>query len=149
MSTTQSPEPTRAPRHLWVVGILILLWNAMGAFDYVMTQTHNDAYMSNFTPEQLEYYNNFPVWMVSSWAIAVWAGVLGAVLLLLRKSWAVSVFLVALVAFLVSTLYSYVFSNGLEVVGDTFSLVFTAVIFLVSVAQYWYASRLRKRRVLG
>jgi hypothetical protein len=40
------------PWHLWVIGIVALLWSGMGAMDYVMTQTRNAAYMSAFTPEQ-------------------------------------------------------------------------------------------------
>jgi hypothetical protein len=44
------------PRHLWVVGVLSLLWNLFGAMDYVMTQTQNEAYMGQFTPKQLEFF---------------------------------------------------------------------------------------------
>ena len=47
------------PWHLWVVGVVGLLWSAMGALDYVMTQTKNKSYMSNFTPEQLEFFMDF------------------------------------------------------------------------------------------
>ena len=72
MSEIQSSESTKAPWHLWVIGVLTLLWNAMGAFDYLMTQTQNEAYMSEFTPEQLEFFYNFPTWMVAFWALAVW-----------------------------------------------------------------------------
>ena len=75
MSEIQSSESTKAPWHLWVIGVLTLLWNAMGAFDYLMTQTQNEAYMSEFTPEQLEFFYNFPSWMVAFWALAVWGGV--------------------------------------------------------------------------
>ena len=28
----------RAPMHLWIVGVLSLLWNAMGVFDYLATK---------------------------------------------------------------------------------------------------------------
>ena len=66
----ESATPT--PKHLWVVGILGFLWDSMGAFDYIMTQTQNESYMQQFTPEQLEFFYGFPVWVVSLWAIAVW-----------------------------------------------------------------------------
>ena len=84
----------RTPWHLWVIGIVALLWNLVGAYDYLMTQTENAAYMGRFTAEQLEYWYGFPTWVVASWAIAVWGGVLGAVLLLLKKRLAAPVFLV-------------------------------------------------------
>ena len=66
-------QPT--PWHLWAVGVVGLLWSAMGAMDYVMTQTHNEAYMSAFTPEQLAFFYGIPIWAVATWAIAVWGGV--------------------------------------------------------------------------
>jgi hypothetical protein len=47
----------------------------------------------------------------------VWGGVLGAVLLLLRKRWAVPVFGVSLATILLTTFYNFVLSNGLAVMG--------------------------------
>ena len=56
---------TKAPRHLWIVGTLAVLWNAIGAFDYSASQLRLDFYMSQFTPEQLEYFYGFPTWAVA------------------------------------------------------------------------------------
>ena len=56
MSETKGTGFSRAPWHLWVIGSIGLLWSAIGALDYVMTQTKNEAYMSAFTPEQLEFF---------------------------------------------------------------------------------------------
>jgi uncharacterized membrane protein len=93
-------QTTKTPRHLWVVGIVALLWNLLGAMDYVMTEMKNEAYMSQFTPEQLEFFYGFPAWLVAFWAIAVWGGVLGAVLLLIRMKFAFPVLLVSFLAWL-------------------------------------------------
>ena len=30
-------QATKAPVHLWIVGILAVLWNAIGCFDYYAT----------------------------------------------------------------------------------------------------------------
>jgi len=46
MSEGASVRPHHAPWHLWLVGIMGLLWDSMGAFDYLMTQTQNESYMS-------------------------------------------------------------------------------------------------------
>ena len=71
---------SRTAWYFWLIGIVALLWNAMGAMDYLMTQTRNDAYMSAFTPEQLAFFYGFPSWVIASWAIGVWGGVLGLLL---------------------------------------------------------------------
>ena len=136
------------PWHLWVVGVVGLLWNAMGALDYVMTQTRNEGYMAQFTPEQLEFFYGLPAWVDAFWATAVWGGVVGAILLLIRRSHAVWVFLASLIALIITAFQNYVLSNGLEVMGDPFSIAFTAVIFVTAVALYLYARAMRKRRVL-
>ena len=31
----------KAPVHLWVVGLLSLVWNGFGAYDYFMSKTEN------------------------------------------------------------------------------------------------------------
>jgi hypothetical protein len=147
--TQSRPGPSsRTPRHLWAIGIIALLWNSIGAFDYLMTQTKNAAYMSAFPPEQLAFFYGLPVWVIAAWALAVWGGVLGSLLLLLRRRLAVPVFLVSLVGMAVTTLHNWILSNAFELFTDTFSRVFTVVIIAITVGLYFYARAMEKRGVL-
>jgi hypothetical protein len=148
MSEAQAVSKPRTPWHLWVIGVLSLLWNGMGAFDYLMTETQNESYMSRFTPEQLEFFYGFPAWIVALWAIAVWGGVLGSILLLVRSRFAAPTFLVALLAMVVVTIRNYVFAGGMAVSGSAGVLIFTAVIFLLSVFFWLYARAMSDRGVL-
>lgn len=145
---TESNTKQKTPWHLWVVGIVGLLWNAMGAMDYIMTETRNEQYMSAFTPEQLEFFYGLPIWVIASWAIAVWGGVLGCILLLLRKAIAVPVFMVSFIAMVITSFHNFVISNGLEAIGDTFSLVFSGIIFLAALGFWLYARAMQKRGVI-
>ena len=148
MSETSNTDTPATPWHLWVIAIVALLWSAGGALDYVMTQTKNEEYMSMFTDEQRAFAYGFPAWVVAFWAISVWGGVLGAVLLLLRKRAAFPVFLVSWVAMVITTFQIYVLSNALEVFGSTGELIFNAVIFLVALALVFYARAMSRRGVL-
>jgi hypothetical protein len=148
MSTeARAVTPVRADWKLWVVGIVALLWNGMGALDYVMTQTRNAAYMQQFTPEQLEYFYSFPAWVVALWAIAVWGGVLGSVLLLLRRRLAEHVFLVSFVAMVITTIHNFVLTDGMAKMGGG-AAAFSAVIFGVALGLYLYSRHLARRGVL-
>lgn len=138
---------TRTPIHLWVVGVLSLLWNAMGAFDYVATQMELDFYMSGFTEAQLEYFYGFPAWVVAAWAIAVWSAVAGSVGLLLRRRWAVWAFGLSIAGMVITTLHNFVLTNGAEVMG-TVGVVFTVVIWVVAIFLLFYARRQAERGVL-
>lgn len=121
----------------------------MGAFDYSMTQSRNAAYMASFTPEQLAFFYGMPAIVKSAWAVGVWGGVAGTLLLLLRRRLAVWVFLASVLGVITTTFHNYVLSNGMTVAGDPFSLIFTAVIVIVALGLFLYASTLRARGVLA
>ncbi len=137
---------TSTPWHLWAVGVIALLWNGYGGYDYVMTQTNNAAYLAQFTPEQRAYFDSFPMWMEAVWAIGVWGAVLGAVLLLLRSKWAFHAFLASLIAFAVSVVYGQM-AGGNAVMGAT-GMIFSAVIFLLGLSFVMYSRIMARRGVL-
>lgn len=137
----------KAPLHLRIVGFLAVLWNAIGAFDYSATQLRIDAYMSAFTPEQLEYFYAFPSWAVAAWAIAVWSSLVGSIGLLLRKAWAVWLFGAAIAGMLITTLYNFVLSDGIAIMGAGAAL-FSAVIWVIALSLFFYARAMAKRGLL-
>jgi len=138
---------TKVPRHLWIVGVLAVLWNAVGAFDYSATQFRMESYMSQFSPEQLAYFYGFPAWAVAAWAIAVWSSLLGSLCLLLRKAWAVRLFGIALAGMVVTAFYNFVLTDGMAMMGAG-GAIFTAVIWLIAISLFFYARAMAKRGVL-
>jgi hypothetical protein len=135
------------PVHLWIVGGLAVLWNLVGAYDYVMTQTRNEDYMAQFSEAQLQYFYGFPAWLEFFWALAVWGSVAGSILLLMRRRWAVPVFLVSFVSMVITAVYNFVLSEGMEIMG-TEGLVFSLVIFVVALGLWLYARAMAARGVL-
>lgn len=149
---TAHPEEGEArrgtPIHLWIVGILALLWNLMGAWDYLATQLELEFYMSKFTEEQLNYFYSYPAWTVAGWATAVWVSVVASVGLLLRKKWALWAFVISFVGLLVSSLYTLVLTNGLEVMGSA-GAIFTVIIYVIEIGLILYSWFLIKKGVLS
>jgi hypothetical protein len=133
---------------VWTVGAVSLLWNAVGALDFTMTQTKNEAYMGQFTPEQLEYFYGFPIWVVLAWGVATWGSLTGSVLILMRRRLAVPVNGAVLAAMAVTFLHNYVLTDGLKVMGGPGVLVFTAVIIVVAVLLFAYARAMTRAGVL-
>lgn len=137
------------PWHLWAIGFISLLWNAMGAFDYVMTQTQNEAYLSVFTPEQLSYFTSFPAWVVTAWATAIWTAVLGSILILMRNRFAVLALSVSFVAMVVTCVHNFALSSPtlMDISGPEAG-AFSLAIFVVSALLLLYARAQRRRGVL-
>jgi len=137
----------RRPWHLWVVPIVLLPWNAMGVFDFLMTQTRNEAYMAKFSPEQLEFFYGYPVVLVAFWAIAVWGALVGDLFLLFRRRLAFATLAISFLAMIVSSGSSYAFLGGYELMGAQ-GLVFSIVIFVVALLQMLYARAMGRRGLL-
>lgn len=138
---------SRPPVHFWIIAVLALLWNAVGAFDYLATQLQLESYMAGFSDEQLAYFNNFPKWAVACWAIAVWSAVFGALALLIRQRWAFHLFVISLIAMLITSFYNFVLSDGAEIMG-AFGVIFSAVIVAIGIFLVFYARAMARRGVL-
>jgi hypothetical protein len=142
--------PARTPWHLWVVGVLSLLWNAFGCYDYTMTKLNGAKYMSamGMSDEAIAYMAAMPAWLTVFWALGVWGSLAGSVLLLLRSRHAVTAFVVSLVGLAVSQFYQW-FAGGMPaemssppMIGMTV-LIWAALLFFL-----WYARRARAQGLL-
>ncbi len=137
----------KAPWHLWAVGIISLLWNAMGGVDYTMSHMHNAAYMAQMTPEQIAWFNGFPIWATSCWAFGVWGAIAGSILLLLRSRHAVSVFGISLIGFIGSHIYQFA-SQAPAGLNTGTGTIFAALLALVAVALLLYARAMQRKGLL-
>ena len=131
-----------APKHLWIVGILSLLWNGFGGYDYVMTHTGGPGYFESMglDAEAYAWFQALPGWSIAAWAVGVWGSVIGAILLLVRSRHAATAFLVSLVGALVSFGYQFSTERPASLEGGT-ATIMPVVILIVIVLQWYYARR--------
>ena len=101
------------PRSFYIIGIAALIWNLIGVMAYVMQVTMSDAAMAALPEEQQAFIQNSPVWVTAAYAIAVNAGALGCVLLLVRQSWAFLVLVVSFAGIVTQNLYGYFMGGAL------------------------------------
>lgn len=137
----------KTPWHLWVVGLLALIWNAYPAYDFVMTMMHGANYMGNLPPEQVAYFDATPNWAKAFWAAGGWGGAIGALLLLLRSKWAHYAFIVSLIGVAGSVAYTYGMSEGGRISG-TNGMILWAVISVVAGFLALYSRALVRKGVL-
>jgi hypothetical protein len=124
----------------WVIAVLALIWNLMGVINYVM-QMNPDmlATMPQHVQDMVEYR---PSWATGAFAIAVFGGALGSLLLLLKKRIAQPVFIVSLLGTIVAVLY------GVLVTVDftPFTILLTMLAPIgVAVFMIWYTRKSKAR----
>ncbi len=122
----------------WIFAAVGLLWNLMGCLNYIM-QANADV-----VAQMPELYQAIiaarPAWATAAFAIAVFGGAVGCILLLLRRRVASAAFVVSLIAIAGHSVFT------LRVAGVAPSLV---LVVLVGVALLWYTSIARRSGWLG
>lgn len=153
--TNAADAGRNTPAHLWVFGILSLLWNGFGAYDYVMSQLRDPAYleatmgpMGITVEESIAFLDSFPVWASAVWAIGIWGSVLGSILLLMRSRHAVIAFLVSLAGAVLSFAYQFTIDLPPQMADSAMTKVMPFVIVGAIVLQWWYARRQAANGVL-
>lgn len=140
----------RTPWHLWVIGVVSLLWNAFGAFDFVSTIARGEAYLREmkFDQAMIDYFLGMPDWMYVPWTLGVWGAVIGSILLLLRNRFAVWAFALSLIGAVVSLIYGQ-FMDPPPLAPDMAMMKWMPyVITVITVLLFVYAFNMRKKGVL-
>ena len=87
-----------APRWFTFAALAAVAWEIVGCAMYLMQVRVDPA---SLPVDQRALWNAAPSWMVAAYAVAVWAGLVGAILLVMRRRLAEKVLLVSLIAVLV------------------------------------------------
>jgi len=88
----------------WVITALALVWNVLGGVNFFMQM---DADIVSVLPEtHRAIIMGRPVWATAGFAVIVFGGALGCLLLLLRKSAAYYVFIVSLLGGIVTMIHT-------------------------------------------
>jgi hypothetical protein len=145
MATTAE---TRTPVHLWIVGVLALLWNAFGCLDYTMTNLKNSAWLANMTADQIAYMDGLPGWLTAFWAIGVWGGLVGSILLLMRNHYAVWAFGLSFVGAIVGLGYQMFMTDMPASMKEGAMGVIPWVIIFIAAFLLWYSWNAEKKGVL-
>jgi len=139
---------TRAPAHLWIVGVLALLWNGFGCFDYLMTNLKNQTYLTQFSADQLAYMDSLPTWLTGSWALGVWGGLAGSILLLMRSRYSVWVLGLSFVGAVVGLGYQMFMTDMPASMKEGAMGVIPWVIILIAAFLLWYSWSAEKKGLL-
>lgn len=138
----------QSTRWFYVIGVLFLLWNMMGCGFYIMDVTATDAqYADAYSAEMAAVRHLYPVWAMAAYAIAVWGGLLAALLLLLRRRLSVTLFTVSLVASALCFIPNFVVSDLREAGGELFWLM-PAIVIVIALVQVWFSGRARAQGFL-
>ncbi len=88
----------------WVIGAVALIWNVMGVINFFAQM--NSEMLAAYRESERAIIEGRPAWATGAFAIAVFGGALGCILLLLRKSAAYYLFIASLLGVIVTMTYT-------------------------------------------
>jgi hypothetical protein len=116
-----------------------LLWNGLGCIDYLMTETANRTYLARMPADQIAYMHALPEWLTGMWAIGVWGGLAGSILLLMRSRHSVVLFALSFIGAVIGLGYQ-VFLTDMPLSMRTGLMgMMPWVIVIITVSLLWYS----------
>ena len=115
----------------WILAVIFLLWNLMGCGIYLAAVMMSDvAYLEKYGADMTAARVAYPTWATAAYAIAVWGGLLAAILFLLRKRLSVILFTASLAAAGVCFIPTFTNEIQREAGGATFWVMPVLVVVL-------------------
>jgi len=135
------------PKSFWILAIAALLWNLLGVAMFIMQVTLTPEALAAMPAEQRQVYEATPAWLNIAFAVAVFGGVIGALGLLLKKRWAVTFFLISLLALLAQMMGAYAVTPVWQAYGPA-GLGMPILLVVVALLLWVYARKATIRRWL-
>jgi len=131
----------RKPTNLfWLISTLALIWNLIGVFNYLTQAFMTDEILASLPQDQQLMYQEVPAWVTAAFALAVFSGTLGAVLMLLKKKIATTFFILSFIGIISQMSYGLLINENTDSYGPMGLLM---PLMIISIGGYliWYSKK--------
>ena len=143
--TESKIKPTSS---FWIIGIIALIWNLMGVFAYLQQAYMPVEDVTALPLDEQALYDNIPAWVTAAFALAVFGGALGCILLLLRKKLATFVFIISFIGILAQMTYNLLMSKAIEVYGPG-GMIMPIMVAVIGAFLVWYSKKMQSNGILN
>ena len=139
----------RKPSNLfWVISSIALVWNLMGVFNYLDQAFMTDKVLETLPKEQQILYLDVPAWVTAAFAIAVFSGTLGSLLLLLKKKIATTFFIISFLGIVGQMSYGLLIDQNSDSYGPM-GIAMPIIIIAFGGYLIWYSRKANEHRWLS
>jgi hypothetical protein len=134
---------------LLTVGLLGLAWNIFGTYQFIgsVNATSESLMAMGMSEAQAMAMTQYPLWMTIAFAIGVFGGLIGSILLLFKKAISEKIFLASLLGYIV--LYIGDITEGVfEAIGKSQVIILTTVV-AIAFGLWYFARTYRKKGLLN
>ena len=111
---------------------------------YMQVSASPEDLAQYYNETELAFLTSIPAWATVANAVAVIAGVLGCAFLLMRKIWAVPMFVISLLGIVVQDIHAFAIADGIAVWGAG-AAVLPLVVLVIGVGLILYSRVAREK----
>jgi len=124
----------------WVIGSIALIWNAMGVINFFVQL--NPEMLASYRESERAIIVGRPAWATTGFAIAVFGGSLGSLLLLLKNSTGFYLFIASLLGVVITM--THTLSIGINFgAGEIFGIILMPI--MLAAFLIWYSKQAENR----
>ena len=132
----------------WILAIFFILWNLMGCGIYLMDAMMSDAAYSNaYGEDMLAARPFYPAWATAAYAIAVWAGLVAAIMFLLKKRLSATLFIISLLSALICFIPTFT-NEILRDAGGSLFWVMPIIVIVLGIVEVIYSRKQAAKGIL-
>ena len=138
----------KTPWWFWLITSIYLIWSAFACYHYWLEMSlPQDAYIKAFGEEAAAIRGLAPWWSVSSYAIGVWGGLVGVLVLILRRKWCLPFFYASLAGAVIGWSWNILDIRFRTLMGAG-SWALMIFIWLECIFIIWFAHTLLRKGVI-
>ena len=139
MNATTAMHDTPRPAWYMIAAIAALLWNLLGIAMFALQYTLSPEALAQLPAEQQSLYAAFPAWTWIAYGVAVFAGALGSLMLVLRRRAATWLLLLSLLGVIAQFTWQAFLGEAVALLGAAHALGLPLFILAVAALLYWFA----------
>ena len=128
-------QAMKVPVWFWVVSVVALLWYLMDTSAFFMRLFMTEADITSMPENQQHLYRDMPLWVNIVFAGEVFGGTLGSIALLLRKQWALPLFVISILGTLAQTSNIWFLTDAISAMGAP-AIVMPLVAIIIGAAMF-------------
>ena len=114
---TETSHKASPPVWFWVIAVVALLWYLMDTSAFFMRLFLTEEGIKAMPENQQHLYQNIPLWVNIVFGFEVFGGTLGSIALLLRKKWAMPLFVISILGVLAQTSNIWFLTDAIKAMG--------------------------------
>ncbi|MEW6991197.1 hypothetical protein AADZ91_10950 [Colwelliaceae bacterium 6441] len=125
-------EKIPSPKWFLIIVVLALIWNIIGLIAFINYTMMSPQALSELSLQEQNLYKNTPIWATAAFAVAVVAGTLGCVSLLMKKNNARVLFMASVLGVVIQNVYAFIIVDSISVYGVV-SVIMPLMVFAIAI----------------